>query len=236
MVTGKYFAAERINPLELIERPDVSLLVEEIFNNYKPSGKKIMLILPCSAQKPYGESRSQRLYWEAAREVVKQEDVLERATLSGVYGIVPASFEKRVMDYDFNLNRSCFTRGKHYEIMDILSIRVYQFLLRFGKEFDLIISYGRERYRQVMELAISNLKRSGQLDIRCAILPSKGKTLRKTGLLELKQVLLDNASIWHMDEVCRIHTVEFERVQGHAGNNYNKRADRLARAAIPRGE
>lgn len=115
MVTGKYFAAERINPLELIERPDVSLLVEEIFNNYKPSGKKIMLILPCSAQKPYGESRSQRLYWEAAREVVKQEDVLERATLSGVYGIVPASFEKRVMDYDFNLNRSCFTRGKHYE-------------------------------------------------------------------------------------------------------------------------
>ena len=81
--------------------------------------------------------------------------------------------------------------------MDVLSIRVYQFLLRFGKEFDLIISYGRERYRQVMELAISNLKRSGQLDIRCAILPSKGKTLRKTGLLELKQVLLDNASIRH---------------------------------------
>ncbi|MDN5375367.1 MAG: RNase [Thermacetogenium sp.] len=46
-----------------------------------------------------------------------------------------------------------------------------------------------------------------------------------------------NLDLWtRLDEVCRIHTVEFERVQGHAGNNYNERADRLAWAAIPRGE
>lgn len=45
-----------------------------------------------------------------------------------------------------------------------------------------------------------------------------------------------NLDLWtRLDELCRMHTVEFEWVQGHAGNNYNERADRLARAAIPRG-
>lgn len=190
MTAKKDFDADRKNPLELLESPEVIRVVDEILKNYKPSGK-ILLILPCSAQKPYGESRSQRLYWKEAREVVKEENVLERATLSGVYGIVPASFENMVMDYDFNLNRSYFTQGRHHEIMSILCMRAYRFLLHFGKEFDLIVSYGRERYRQVMELAVSRLKVGEHLDVRCAILPSKGKTLRKTGLLELQQLLRD---------------------------------------------
>lgn len=44
-----------------------------------------------------------------------------------------------------------------------------------------------------------------------------------------------NLDLWErLDELCRVHRVEFEWLRGHAGNEYNKRADQLARGAVPR--
>lgn len=44
-----------------------------------------------------------------------------------------------------------------------------------------------------------------------------------------------NLDLWgRLDELCRVHRVEFEWLRGHAGNEYNERADQLARGAVPR--
>ncbi len=44
-----------------------------------------------------------------------------------------------------------------------------------------------------------------------------------------------NLDLWErLDELCRVHRVEFEWLRGHAGNEYNERADQLARGAVPR--
>lgn len=44
-----------------------------------------------------------------------------------------------------------------------------------------------------------------------------------------------NRDLWaRLDELCRIHSVSWEWVRGHAGDPYNERVDRLARAAVPR--
>ena len=44
---------------------------------------------------------------------------------------------------------------------------------------------------------------------------------------------LANVDLWQaLDEAIRPHDIEWHWVRGHAGNRYNQRVDRLARAAI----
>jgi ribonuclease HI len=44
---------------------------------------------------------------------------------------------------------------------------------------------------------------------------------------------LANVDLWQaLDEAIRPHTIEWHWVRGHAGNRFNQRVDRLARAAI----
>lgn len=183
MTRGEKFARFFPNPLDLLRDPAVERLVGEILDTYVPSGK-ILLVLPCSVRKPYGSSPSQRLYWRVARQAVPEERILERASLSGIYGIVPASFEDRVANYNFNLNRACFTQGKHKEIVELLADRVCGFLSRHGKSFEAIIAYGRERYRDVMQVVAHRLQ-VGNL----WVVPRKGASLRREGLDELRRLL-----------------------------------------------
>lgn len=171
------------NPLQLLCAPEVKDLIGIIRESYVPSGD-ILLILPCSARKPYGSSPTQRLYWKAARQAVPEKTSIERATLSGVYGIVPSSFEDQVIGYDFNLNRSSYTRGMHKEIMELLAQRVHNFLARHGSSFKAVIFYGRERYRQTMQMAALLLQADNLW-----LLPRNGAPLKKEGLDELRTVL-----------------------------------------------
>ncbi len=183
MTSNKEHMRFSLNPLDLLRNPGVEKLIKEILDTYVPKGE-FLLILPCSARKPYGTSPSQRLYWQAARQVIIEEGILERASLSGIYGIVPACFEDRVASYDFNLNRSRFTRGMHREIMELLVERICCFLTRYGSCFQAVISYGRERYWETMQMAAHRL----QID-NLWVLPRKGASLRKEGLDELQKLL-----------------------------------------------
>lgn len=162
---------------------EVEQLVEEIISGYRPRGK-VLLILPCSARKPYSNSVSQRLYWRTALTAFPQEEWLERATLSGVYGIVPAEWEKLISDYDFNLNRASYTRGRHKEIIALLAGRVARFLTRHAESFKAVVSYGRERYREVMEIVRQKLYLS-----HLWVLPEKEVPLRGEGLQQLEKTL-----------------------------------------------
>ncbi|MGB9886540.1 MAG: DUF5591 domain-containing protein [Moorellales bacterium] len=171
------------NPLDLLRDPRVEKLVAEILDTYQPSGK-VLLVLPCSARKPYRRSPSQQLYWREAIRTVPEPGMLERATLSGVYGIVPAGFEDRVVNYNFNLNRASFTRGKHKQIIESLADRVGQFLKRYGDCFGAVIAYGRERYWELMQLVARDL----QVD-NLWVIPHKGASLRGEGLDELRNLL-----------------------------------------------
>ena len=45
-----------------------------------------------------------------------------------------------------------------------------------------------------------------------------------------------NADLWQrLDDAARAHDVQWHWIRGHAGHPENERADKLARAAIPRG-
>lgn len=70
-------------------------------------GKKVLLILPCSKQKPYPTSPSfRRIWWRVEAMLGKEADRIQVVFLSGLYGPVPweLSEEEAVTSYDFRLH------------------------------------------------------------------------------------------------------------------------------------
>lgn len=54
---------------------------------------------------------------------------------------------------------------------------------------------------------------------------------------ERKSSPIENVDLWQeLHQLCQQHEIQWHWVKGHAGHNYNERADRLASAAIPRVE
>jgi len=176
-------------PLDLILSSEVEATVRLILDTWEPTpGKRILLILPCSARKPYRTSPSQKRYLRAMHAVRGAEEAVEVATLSGVFGIVPRRFEDlpAVLGYNLSLNRSKHTRGKHREIIEVLSTRVGDFLKKHGAHYSCILFYGRDRYvsvinRAVSEMALENVR----------VIGSQGMRLKSEGLEQLKSALAD---------------------------------------------
>lgn len=176
-------------PLERILSPEVEATVQTILDTWVPSLQKhILLILPCSAKKPYRTSRSQQLYMRAVYEVKGAEAAVEVVTLSGVFGIVPREFEDLpiVQNYDLSLNRSKHTKGEHAKIISILAWRVGDFLERYGNCYSDILFYGRDRYARVI-----NGANCRGLPVRVRIIGSGSIRLKSSGLVKLKNVLED---------------------------------------------
>ncbi len=159
----------------------VTTVQNHILSSYSPTGRRIMIIFPCSAKKPYSTSQSQRLYRNAVRVISGDSfGLISFATLSGIFGVVPDEFEglRACLDYDFNLNRAPGAAAMVQAVADSASL----FLRRHGAKFSSVIGYGRERYRRVLE-AVND----AGLVVR--ILPSRNKRLTVEGLEELQDAL-----------------------------------------------
>jgi archaeosine synthase len=177
---------DEVTPIEYICQPEVERFVSYVLENFQPNGKNILVILPCSAKKPYANSKTQRKYIQTIKEAAGNKYYLiQEATLSGVLGIVPREIENLeiVLNYDFSLNRSKSTQGFHHQIIEILASRTSAFLRRYGYNYTTVISYGRERYLKVMERA----KQMGFPSIM--ILPRLHSRLMSEGLTELATTL-----------------------------------------------
>lgn len=89
-VSGPDFQA---NTKESLHRPDVIRYRKRIKERYKrPKSAKILLLLPCSAKKPYSMSRSHSLFRKAIKESGAQHLVHE-VMITSPLGIVPGELE-----------------------------------------------------------------------------------------------------------------------------------------------
>ncbi len=89
-MTGPAFHA---NTKESLHRPDVIRFRNRIKERYaKPASAKILLLLPCSARKPYTLSKTHSLYRNAIRESGAQSAIHEVIVTSPL-GIVPRELE-----------------------------------------------------------------------------------------------------------------------------------------------
>ena len=121
-------------------------------NGYRPKGDKpILLIIPCSREKPYSNSHSHKhLSAYLEKNMPVWSDKIHKVTLSGLYGPIPVESEqsKEVLEYDFRLISS-----NHIQI-GVCVDRLVTFLEQHGHLYDHCIAYGTSNaYRTVFEKA-----------------------------------------------------------------------------------
>lgn len=156
-------------------------------NGYRPEGKKtVLLIIPCSREKPYSNSHSHKhLATYLEKSIPSWHDQIDKVTLSGLYGPVPQVHEldQAVIEYDFRLITS------NRQQIELCAKRLVKFLQRHGDYYEHCIAYGTSNaYRAVFEKAARQYE-------RLEILPQKPKTrtlrefFRITNITELIQYI-----------------------------------------------
>lgn len=81
------------NSRQSLYRPDVWRFRRRILERYKPPiHKKVLLLIPCSAKKPYSTSKSHRLFTQAIQ-AVRNNAILHEVIVTSPLGIVPRELE-----------------------------------------------------------------------------------------------------------------------------------------------
>ncbi len=118
-----------------------------------PSGKSILLFIPCSQKKPYSESRTHSILYDKLGQITEN---IYKVTVSGMYGPVPEDCERLqpILEYDYVLAK------EDTDQIDLVTDRVRDYLATHGAQFDEIIGYVTSKtYRQVIEKAFSDYGR-----------------------------------------------------------------------------
>jgi archaeosine synthase alpha-subunit len=83
----------RCNTAQSLFRPDVRRFRERMMERYRPPGhKRLLLLLPCSARKPYSTSRSHRLFREVL-EGIPNAHLVHEVIVTSPLGLVPRELE-----------------------------------------------------------------------------------------------------------------------------------------------
>jgi len=95
------------NPREvytaLMSNKEVISWLEFISNHYVPPRAKVLLIYPCSAEKPYHESRSYKRLFSTLSKLGEERKEVHVITISEPFGLVPEEFYgKNVVWHDWS--------------------------------------------------------------------------------------------------------------------------------------
>lgn len=118
-----------------------------------PADKPILLLIPCSQQKPYSESRTHSVLYNKLGDRTSH---IHKVTVSGMYGPVPEGCEREtpVLEYDYVLAK------EDTDQIELITDRVHRFLETYGDQFDDIVGYVTSKtYRQVMQDAFESYGR-----------------------------------------------------------------------------
>ncbi|MEM0139447.1 MAG: DUF5591 domain-containing protein [Ferroplasma sp.] len=91
---GKVFPSRtpyiQANSIEALDRPDIALYRNKIEIYKKPAGRNIALLLPCSAKKPYSQSKS---HMKILSEILQYRKYLHELIVTSPVGLVPRELE-----------------------------------------------------------------------------------------------------------------------------------------------
>ncbi|MDB9314987.1 tRNA-guanine transglycosylase [Spirulina sp. CS-785/01] len=150
-------------------KPDSFNILREEFT--PKVNQKILLILPCSGEKPYSNSRSHRLIHDRLEQSIgKNSQLIHKVTLSGLYGPVPEEYECKppIMGYDFRLD------PLDEKQIRLLTDRLVHYIQLHSQHYYTYIGYATSKaYRMVLE---QTKKEASNL----VVLPYKPKSLRLT--------------------------------------------------------
>ncbi|MBC8230673.1 tRNA-guanine transglycosylase [bacterium] len=114
-----------------------------------PQDKQILLIIPCSADKPYSRSRTHRILMDRLLKAFGAKvNLIHKVTLSGLYGPVPEEFETEepVSKYEFRLV------PQDYKQTLLCTQRIREYLEKYSHHYDLRVGYATSlAYRTVLQ-------------------------------------------------------------------------------------
>jgi len=150
--------AGRVTPGQRSERSISLNLGPDDFDlneaDYKPPSKPVLLILPCTQQKPYSISPTHRFVRQVLDHAGIDHGHYLKMTLSGNYGLVPEDFENepKVESYDFYLSSHDHNR------IELLIDRTSRYLKKHFRLFKTVVGYSTTKsYREVMERAFESI-------------------------------------------------------------------------------
>ncbi|RSN71494.1 DUF5591 domain-containing protein [Candidatus Methanodesulfokora washburnensis] len=178
----------------LTNNSEVRKWLEFISNHYTPPKAKILLIYPCSAEKPYHESRSYRRLFSTLSKLGERRKDVHVVTISEPFGLVPEEFYGK-KNYWHDWKNSwydcpglfewwCKKYGQPYskeyleKCIQILASYVAKFFIKATESYSRIIAFVRTfssrlevrddyTHRRIVELAAKIAK------VRVDMLPSK---------------------------------------------------------------
>lgn len=120
---------------------------------HPPEDAEVLLILPCSQEKPYSESRTQQAVLSRLEEY---RDRFHKISVSGLYGPVPEEFEETdpVMSYEYVLTTA------DEDQVELVANRLVRYLDQHGDQYDQILAYTTNKaYRRAIDEAFTRYAR-----------------------------------------------------------------------------
>ncbi len=148
------FSAKETDSSLQQEQPTISLdYTPDSFSiptDYKPpTDKRVLLTIPCAGKKPYSLSRTHTIVSTKLQNAFgKNQEVIHKITLSGLYGPVPEEFETEdpVVRYDFQLS------PRNTAQIQLGANRFKAYLDQHRDHYTLIVGYATSQaYRKVFE-------------------------------------------------------------------------------------
>ena len=118
-----------------------------------PTDKDVMLVIPCSQEKPYSKSRTHSILTQKLND---RMDYIHKITISGMYGPVPKECEslQPILEYDYVLAKE--DTGQ----IGLVTDRLVSYLDTYGDNYEDIIAYVTSKtYRGVIENAFDEYGR-----------------------------------------------------------------------------
>lgn len=132
-----------------------------------PANRSVLLVIPCSQQKPYSESRTHQAVFSKLQ--IHRQDI-HKVTLSGMYGPVPEEHETAdpILEYDYVL------ANEDEDQIELVTQRLIKYLETYGDSYETIVAYAvSTNYRSVIENAFDQYGRG-------MVLPREPRALQLT--------------------------------------------------------
>lgn len=184
---------ELLNPDEvykaLISNTKIIKWLTFISNHYRLPHKKILLIYPCTATKPYSKSRSYRVLSKTLSALNEKREHIHLMTISEPFGLIPEEFhDEENLDYDCpglfewwcNRNGQTFSKEKLDSCIEILAKYTAKFFEKAHREgcYSKIVAFVRT-YTSQLEIKDDHthrriIEKAAEIaGVKVDILPSK---------------------------------------------------------------
>ena len=134
-------------------RPDFQEFRERAISNFEPeTWTTLIILLPCSAKKPYSQSKSHKLFYERIRKFSEFPNFQE-FILTSPLGVIPRQFENiyPVNSYDISV-----TGDWNNEELNIAAKMLVKMLEKYDKDIPIVCHLENE-YHEIVERAKSKI-------------------------------------------------------------------------------